>query len=175
MELLEKMFESAEEEISERVYNLEEDDYIIETKPATKPKTKTEEDIYTRIKYECKECHEEFRSKVALTTHSYSHNRMYLENTEDFDINSSQNMREFYITDKGGNYFEDIDEATNYSLEQLKTVTSFVKLRVLNLRSRLNVIIRIEPKRKLKLLKYFSILIILLIMQYMNMVTSIGD
>ena len=39
-ELLEKMFESEEEEISESVYNLDEDDYIIKTKPATEPKTK---------------------------------------------------------------------------------------------------------------------------------------
>ena len=128
-ELLEKRFESEEEEISERVYNLDEDDYIIKTKPATKPKTKTEEDIYTRMRYECKECHEEFRSKVALTTHSYSHNRMYLEKTEDFDINSSQNMREFYITDKGGNYIEDIDEATNYSLEEIKNRYQFHKVK----------------------------------------------
>ena len=43
-----KCFESQEEEISERVYNLDEVYYIIKTKPATKPKT--EEDIYTRIK-----------------------------------------------------------------------------------------------------------------------------
>ena len=57
---------------------------------------------------------------------------------------------------------------------KLKTVTSFLKLRVLNIRSRLNVTIRREPKEKLKLLKYFSILIILIIMQYMIMVTSIG-
>ena len=118
-ELLEKMFESEEEEISEGVYNLDEDDYIIKTRAKTKTETKseteTENNIYSKIRFICKECHEEFRSKVALTTHSYSHNRMYLENTEDFDINSSQNMREFYITDKGGNYIEDIDEATNYS------------------------------------------------------------
>ena len=80
----------------------------------------TENNIYSKIRFICKECHEEFRSKVALTTHSYSHNRMYLENTEDFDINSSQkNMREIYITDKGGNYIEDIGEATNYSLEEI--------------------------------------------------------
>ena len=65
--------------------------------------------------------------KIALTTHSYSHNRKYLENTEDFDINSSQNMREFYITDKGGNYIEDIDEATNYSLEEIKNCYQFRK------------------------------------------------
>ena len=58
-ELLEKMFESEEVEILEKLYNSDEDDYIIKTKPATKPKTKTEEDNYTRINYECKECHEE--------------------------------------------------------------------------------------------------------------------
>ena len=112
------MFESEEEEILERVYNSDEDDYIIKTrdiiKIETKKKTKakTENNTYSKIKYECNECHEEFRNKIALTTHSYSHNRKYLENTEDFDKNSSQNMREFYITDKGGNYIEDIDEAT---------------------------------------------------------------
>ena len=100
---------------------------------------------------------------------------MYLENTEDFDINSSQNVREFYITDKGGNYIEDIDEATNYSLEEIKNCYQFRKVKSSkNIRSRLKVIIRREPKKKLKLLKYFSILIILIIMQYMNMVTSIG-
>ena len=54
---------------------------------------------------------------------------MYLENTEDFDINSSQNMREFYSTDKGGNYIEDIDEATNYSLEEIKNCYQFRKFK----------------------------------------------
>ena len=151
-ELLEKMFESEEEEeISERVYNSDEDDDIIKTKSKTETKTKsktksktetktksetgteteteTENNIYSKIMFICKECHEEFRSKVARTTHSYSHNRMYLENTEDFDINSSQNMREFYITDKDGNYIEDIDEATNYSLEEIKNCYQFLKVK----------------------------------------------
>ena len=64
-----------------------------ETKDIIKAKTTPDDNIYTRTKFECKECHEEFRSKLALTTHSYSHNRMYLENTEDFDINSSQKLK----------------------------------------------------------------------------------
>ena len=89
-----------------------------------KLKPKTENNTYSKIRsakpFHGYECHEEFRNKIALTTHSYSHNRKYLENTEYFDINSSQIMREFYITDKGGNYIEDIDEATNYSLEEIK-------------------------------------------------------
>ena len=115
-----------------------------------KTKTKPDDNIYTRIKFECKECHEKIRSKVALPTHSYSHNRLYLDNTEEFDINSSQNMREFYITDKGGNYIEDIDEATNYSLEEIKNLE---KLRVLNIWSRPSVSTRREPNKKLKLQK----------------------
>ena len=106
-ELLEKRFESEEEEeISERVYNPDEDDYIIKTRgkteTETKSETETENNIYSKIRFICKECHEEFRSKVALNTHSYSHNRIYLENTEDFDINSIQNMREFLLLIKVG-------------------------------------------------------------------------
>ena len=85
--------------------------------------------IYTRIKYECKECHEEFRNKIALTTHSSSHNRKYLENTEYFDINSSQNMRELYITDKAGNYIEHIDEAINNYLEEIKNCYQYRKVK----------------------------------------------
>ena len=136
-ELLEKMFESEEKEISERVYNPDEDDYIIKTRAKTKAKTKSEAEtetenennVYSKIRFIFKECHEEFISKVALTTHSYSHNRMYLENTEDFDINSSQNMREFDITDKSVNYIEDIGEATNYSLEEIKNCYQFRKVK----------------------------------------------
>ena len=141
------------DEIFEKVYDLDEDDYvlkpkdlrssytdlqssfvnntkdIIKTKATTKPKTKTEEDIYSKIKFECKECNQEFRNKIALTTHSYSHNRKYLENTENFDINSSQNMKELYITDKAGNYIEDIDEAINNSLEEIINCYQFRKVK----------------------------------------------
>ena len=54
---------------------------------------------------------------------------MYLENTEDFDITSSHNMRELYITDKVGIYIEDIDEAINYSLEEIKNCYQFRKVK----------------------------------------------
>ena len=98
---IEKMYDSGEDFISVKPSTK------TETEDNIKTETKPEDNIYTRIKFECKECHEEFRNKIALTTHSYSHHRMYSENTEHFDINSSQNMREFYITDKGGNNIED--------------------------------------------------------------------
>ena len=151
-ELLEKMFDSdLDEAITEastkteastitieKMYDSDGDFIYVkpstktETKDIIKTKTKPDDSLYTIIKFECKECHDEFRSKVAPTTPSYSHNCMYLEKTEDFDINSSQNMREFYITDKGGNYIEDIDKASNYSLEDIKNCYQFEKVRVLN-------------------------------------------
>ena len=46
------------------------------------------DNIYSKIKFRCADCNEEFRNKIALTTHSYSHNRKYLENTEYCDKNS---------------------------------------------------------------------------------------
>ena len=38
-------------------------------------------------------------------------------------------MREFYITDKGGNFIEDIDEATNYLLEEIRNCYQFRKVK----------------------------------------------
>ena len=123
------MFES-EEEISERVYNSDEDDYIIKNKAKS-------------------------RNKTTLTTHSYSHNRKYLENTEDFDINSSQNMREIYITDKGGNYNEDIDEATNYSLEEFKNCYQFRKVKSFKFKITVECDYKKRTKEEVKTAKIF--------------------
>ena len=69
--------EEVEDKTRQRVNAAEEDDYIlkhktitkdktkdiIKTKPSTNAKTKTADNIYTRIKFECKECHKEFRKK----------------------------------------------------------------------------------------------------------------
>ena len=38
-------------------------------------------------------------------------------------------MREFYITDKAGNYIEDIDEAINNSLEEIKNCYQYRKVK----------------------------------------------
>ena len=117
-ELLEKMFEFEEkDEVAERVYNSDEDDFLFKTRDIIKTETETENNIYSKIRFICTE---ELRNKIALTTHSYSYNRKYLENTEYFDINSSQNRKEFYFTDKAGNYIDDIDEAIYNSLEEIK-------------------------------------------------------
>ena len=147
------MFETEEEENLERVYNSEQDDYIIKTKDIIK--TETEHNIYSKTRFICKECHEEFRNKVALTTHLYSHNRMYLENTEDFDINSSHNMRKLCITDKGGNYIEDIDEATNYSLEEIKNSYQYRKTKSFKYKITAECEYKKRTKEEVKITKIF--------------------
>ena len=87
------------------------------------------DNIYSRIKFRCEVCNEEFKNKRTLNSHSYSHNRLYLENTKYFDINSSLNMREFYFTNKSGNYLEDIDEVIINSLEEIKYCYQFRKVK----------------------------------------------
>ena len=54
---------------------------IIKTKPTTEanPLNKPKDKIYSKIKIRCEEFNEEFKNKIALTTHSYSHNCKYLE------------------------------------------------------------------------------------------------
>ena len=54
---------------------------------------------------------------------------MYLENTEYSDINSSQSMRKFYITDKAGNYIEVIGEAVTNSLDEIRNCYQYRKFR----------------------------------------------
>ena len=147
-----------EDETMERVYDSEEEYYLLRPKTKTKHKTEpkvtpkillklnpslnlslklkivsvlvvTSRRYYLGIKLECKECHAELRNKIALTTDTYSHNRRYLENTEYFEINCSQNMKEFFITDKAGNYIEDLDEAINNSLEEIKNCYQYRKVK----------------------------------------------
>ena len=98
------------------------------SKDIIKPEAKPKDSFYSKIKFRCEECSKEFENKIALTTYSYSHNRKNLENTEYFDINSSQNTKEFYITDKAVNYIEDIDEAINNCLEEIKNCYQFRKV-----------------------------------------------
>ena len=86
-ELLEKMFESEEEEISERVYNSDEDDYIIKTKTKTKDTIKTKDIIKTETKTEpCWVCGDKFKNQIGLPTHMNKHWR---ENVVLNDLRSS--------------------------------------------------------------------------------------
>ena len=60
-------------------------------------------------------------------------------------------MREFYITDKGGNYIEYIDEATNYSLEEIKICYQFRKVK--SFKNKITV--ECESQRTIKTTKIF--------------------
>ena len=134
-ELLEKMFKS-EEEISERVYNSDEDDYIIKTKTKTETKTKT--DIFkietkteteTETKTEpCWVCGDKFKNQIGLQTHMNKHMRESVISTnpriaDNYTIKSSFNQRQLYIT-KPVSYINDINEPIEYILDGFKPLKS---------------------------------------------------
>ena len=55
-------------------------------------------------------------------------------------------MKEFYITDKAGNSIEDIDEAMNKSLEEIKNCYQFRKIK----RFKYKIIAECEYKKRTK-------------------------
>ena len=83
-------------------------------------------------------------------------------------------MKEFYITEKAGNYIEDIDEAINNSLEENKNCYQYRKVKSYKYKITADCEYKksTEPKKKLKLLKDSSTLTILLLTQKMKMETS---
>ena len=82
-------------------------------------------------------------------------------------------MKEFYITDKAGNYIEDIDEAMKNTLEEIKNCYQFRKVKSFKYKITVECEYKKRTKEEVKkLLKYSSTLTILLITQYVKIETS---
>ena len=64
-------------------------------------------------------------------------------------------MREFYITDKAGNYIEDIDETTNYSLEEIKNCYQIRKIKSFKYKVTAECEYKKRTKGKFKITKKF--------------------
>ena len=64
-------------------------------------------------------------------------------------------MREFYITDKGGKYIEDIDEATNCSLEETKNCYQFRKVKSFKYKITAECEYKKRTKEEVKITKIF--------------------
>ena len=142
------MFESDEEEILEKVFDWDEDDYIIKTRAKAETKTKTDI-INTKdlIKTEtetgidiaktepCWVCGDNFKNQIGLQTHMNKHMRESVISTDprsgynnpsfanNYTIKSSFNQRQLYIT-KPGSYINDINEPIDYILDGLKPLKS---------------------------------------------------
>ena len=64
-------------------------------------------------------------------------------------------MRDFYITDKGGDYIEDIDEATNYSLYEIKNCYQFHKVKSFKYKATAECDYKKRTKDEVKIAKIF--------------------
>ena len=124
-ELLEKMFESEEEEILEKAYNSDEDDYIIKTKTKTKNIIKTKDIIKTETKTEpCWVCGDKFKNQIDLQTHMDKHWGENVVLNDNYNIKSSFNQRQLYITKSNGSFIKDINEPIDCILDKFKPFKS---------------------------------------------------
>ena len=64
-------------------------------------------------------------------------------------------MREFYITDKGGNYIKDIYEVTNYSLEEIKNCYQFRRVKSVKYKITVECDHKKRTKEEVKITKIF--------------------
>ena len=129
-ELLRKMFGSEEEEILERVYNSDEDDYIIKTETKTKDIIKNKDIIKTETETEsktesCWVCGGKFKNQIGLQTHMNKHWRENVLLNDNYNIKSSFNQRQLYITKSKGRFIKDINEPVDYILDEFKPFKSY--------------------------------------------------
>ena len=85
------------------------------------------------------------------------------------------NVRDFCITDKAGNYIEDIDEAINYSVEENRNCYQFGKVKSFKYKITAECEYKRDLKKKLKSRNCSSTRSILLTRLYMITVTSNND
>ena len=64
-------------------------------------------------------------------------------------------MKEFYITDKAGNYIEEIDEAINNSLEEIKNCYQFCQVKSFNYKITTECEYKKRTKDEVKITKIF--------------------
>ena len=64
-------------------------------------------------------------------------------------------MREFYITDKAGNYIEDIDEAINNSLEEIKNCYQFCNVKSFKYKITVECEYKKRTKEEVEIIKIF--------------------
>ena len=81
-------------------------------------------------------------------------------------------MKEFYITDKAGSCIQDIDEAINNSLEEIKNCYQFRKVKSFTYKITSECEFKNQTKEEVKTTKIFFNTDYILKIHYMNMVTS---
>ena len=119
------------------MYNLVEDDYIIKTKTKTKDIIKIKDiiktEIETKTKFEpCWVCGDKFKNYIGLQTHMNKHwrenvvlNDLRCSFADNYNIKSSFNQKQLYITKSNGSFIKDINEPVDYILDEFKPFKSY--------------------------------------------------
>ena len=106
----------------ERVYDPEEDDYILVPKKVV-PEFETE--VKPQPVVPCWVCGQTFKNDIDLQTHMNQHWRENVIQDNNFNIKSSFNQKQLYITKSDDTFIEDINEPIDYILVGFKPFKSY--------------------------------------------------
>ena len=90
-----------------------------EDEPKAEADSENEDGIIFSIKNTCVYCDKPFRSKKILRTHKIIHLREKRESSDTYNITSSSNNCQLYISRLDQDYITNIDEYVNYGLEDI--------------------------------------------------------
>ena len=106
----------------ERVYDPEEDDYILVPK-------KVLPELETRAKpqtvFPCWVCGQTFKNDIGLQTHMNKHWRENVAQDTNFNIKSSFNQKQLYFTKSDDSFIKDVNEPIDCILDGFKPFKSY--------------------------------------------------
>ena len=126
-ELLEKMFASDLRSSSTKLFDkfTDSDDGLLYVRPGTETGTKTDTKTETEPESEvpsenlgCWVCGNKFKNQIGLQTHMNKHWRENVSLDENYNIKSSFNQRQLYITKSNNSLIKDINEPVDYILDE---------------------------------------------------------
>ena len=108
------------------------DDGLLYVRPGTETGTKTDTKTETKPESEvpsenlgCWVCGNKFKNQIGLQTHMNKHWRENVSLDENYNIKSSFNQRQLYITKSNNSLIKDINEPVDYILDEFKPFKSY--------------------------------------------------
>ena len=109
----------------ERVYDPDEDDYILVPKKVLPELKRASPPAKTQTVVPCWVCGQTFKNDIGLQTHMKKHWRENVAQDKNFNIKSSFNQRQLYITKSDDSFIKDINEPIDYILDGFKSFKSY--------------------------------------------------
>ena len=109
----------------ERVYDPEEDDYILVPKKVLPELKRASPPAKPQIVVQCWVCGQNFKKYIGLHLHMKKHWRENVAQDNNFNIKSSFNQKQLFITKSDDCFIKDVNEPIGYILDEFKPFKSY--------------------------------------------------